>query len=397
MISPVMPVYGRADYPFERGEGPYLYTYEGKRYLDFMAGVAVNAFGHAHPYLVKALCDQAHKLWHVSNVYRIPEGERLAKRLCDISFADTVFFTNSGLEAWETGVKLIRKYFSTVGQPQRNRIITFEGCFHGRSMTSIAAAKTEKMVGGFGPLLDMFDKIDWGDLALVEKTITPQTAAICIETVQGEGGMRAASNEFMQGLRKLCDERGLLLFLDEIQCGMGRTGKMFAYEYAGIEPDVMCIAKALGGGFPVGACLATAKAAEGMTLGTHGSTFGGNPLAMAVGNAIMDLMEKPEFLQHVNKMAAYFWAKLDDVSKSYQGLFNDHRGKGLMQGLRCTQEGDMTKLMQAFRKNGLLSMSASDNVIRFLPPLNITEQHVDEAAAIMHKTIQEYLEKGAAA
>ncbi|MBI3419601.1 MAG: aspartate aminotransferase family protein, partial [Proteobacteria bacterium] len=359
--------------------------------------IAVNAFGHAHPYLVKALCDQAHKLWHVSNVYRIPEGERLAKRLCDVSFADTVFFTNSGLEAFETVVKVVRKYFSHTGQPQRTRMICFQGCFHGRSMTSIAAAKTPKMVDGFGPLPDLFDQVPFGDLPAVEKAITGQTSAIVIETVQGEGGMRVATPEFMQGLRALCDKHGLLLVLDEIQCGMARTGKMFAYEWVGMKPDVMCIAKALGGGFPVGACLATEKAAVGMTVGTHGTTFGGNPLAMAVGNAVLDLMEKPDFLPHVNKMGEYLWEKLDEVSRSYQGLFNEHRGRGLMQGLRCAQPDDMGKLVQALRKNGLLCMSASDNIIRILPPLIIEEKHVDEAAAIMHKTIVDYLENRPAA
>ncbi|HVY12498.1 MAG TPA: aspartate aminotransferase family protein [Alphaproteobacteria bacterium] len=395
MISPVMPVYGRVDIPFERGEGAYLYDARGRRYLDFMAGVAVNAFGHAHPYLVKALHAQAQKLWHISNVFRIPEGERLAERLCKHSFADTVFFTNSGLESFETGVKIVRKYFSHIGQPQKTRLISFQGCFHGRSMTSIAAAKTEKMVGGFGPLIDMFDQVPFGDLKAVEAAITPQTAGIVIEPVQGEGGMRVGTPEFLKGLRALCDKHGLLLFFDEIQCGMGRTGKMFAYEWSGVTPDVMSIAKALGGGFPVGACLATEKAAAGMTAGTHGSTFGGNPLAMAVGNAILDLMEDPAFLPQVNKIGDYLWKKLDEVARGYQGLFNDHRGKGLMQGLRCTQAEDPPRLLSALRKNGLLCMSASDNVIRVLPPLNINEQQVDEAADIMNKTIREYLESGA--
>jgi acetylornithine/N-succinyldiaminopimelate aminotransferase len=396
MISPVLPVYNRADLSFERGEGAYLYSHDGQRYLDFAAGIAVCGFGHAHPHLVQALKTQAEKVWHVSNIFRIPDGERLAKRLCAVSFADTVFFTNSGLEAFECAVKVVRKYFTHINQPKKTRIIVFQGCFHGRGMTAIAAAKTEKMVGGFGPLLDMFDQVPFGDLAAVEKAITPETAAIAIEPVQGEGGMRVGSKEFMQGLRALCDKHGLLLVLDEIQCGMARTGKMFAYEHTGVTPDVMAIAKALGGGFPVGACLVSEKAASGMTAGTHGSTFGGNPLAMAVGNAVMDLMEKPDFLPHIQKVSQYFWAKLDDVIKSYQGLFNDHRGQGLMQGLRCTQLDDQAKLIGNLRKNGLLCVSASDQVIRFLPPLIITEQHVDEAATILHKTITAYLDGKAA-
>jgi acetylornithine/N-succinyldiaminopimelate aminotransferase len=396
-ISPILPVYNRADIAFERGEGVYLFSDTGERYLDFAAGIAVNAFGHAHPHLVKALQTQAAKVWHVSNIFRIPEGERLAKRLCGISFADTVFFTNSGMEAFECGIKVVRKYFSHIGQPQKTRFICFQGCFHGRGMTAIAASKTEKMAGGFGPLLDAFDQVPFGDLKAVEAAITPATAAIAIEPVQGEGGMRAGTPEFMQGLRALCDKHGLLLLLDEIQCGLGRTGKMFAYEWSGIQPDVMAVAKALGGGFPLGACLASEKAAVGMGIGTHGSTYGGNPLAMAVGNAVLDLLEKPDFLPHVTKVGQYFWHKMEEVKKSYQGLFNDHRGKGLMQGLRCTQADDQAKLVTALRKNGLLCVGASDNVIRFLPPLIVEEKHVDEAAAIMHKTITAYLETGAAA
>jgi acetylornithine/N-succinyldiaminopimelate aminotransferase len=396
-ISPILPVYNRADISFERGEGPYLFSHTGDRYLDFAAGIAVNAFGHAHPHLVKALQSQAEKVWHVSNIFRIPDGERLAQRLCGISFANTVFFTNSGMEAIECGVKIVRKYFTHTGQPQKTRFICFQGNFHGRGMTAISASKTEKMAGGFGPLLDAFDQVPFGDLKAVEAAITPATASILVEPVQGEGGMRAGTPEFMQGLRALCDKHGLLLFLDEIQCGMGRTGKMFAYEWSGIKPDVMAIAKALGGGFPMGACLASEKAAVGMTPGTHGSTYGGNPLAMAVGNAVLDLMEKPDFLPRVTQVGQYFWNKIEDVKKSYQGLFNDHRGKGLMQGLRCTQPDDSTKLVGALRKNGFLCVGASDNVIRLLPPLIIEEKHVDEAVAILHKTITAYLETGAAA
>jgi acetylornithine/N-succinyldiaminopimelate aminotransferase len=404
MTTHILPVYNRADLSFERGEGPYLYDQNGKRFLDFTAGIAVNAFGHAHPYLVEALHQQAQKVWHVSNIFRIAGGERLAERLSVLSGLGRTFFTNSGLEAWECGVKIIRKYFTHNDQPEKTRIISFHGCFHGRGMTAIAAAKTEKMVGGFGPLIDMFDQVPWGDLGAVREAITSQTAAICIEPVQGEGGMRSASPEFLQGLRDLCDEFGLLLFFDEIQCGMGRTGKMFAWEWSGVKPDVMCIAKALGSGFPVGACLAGEAACAGMTAGTHGSTFGGNPLAMAVGNAVLDLMEKEDFLPKVNGIAAYLWEQFDRLITEYPALlqtndqspFHEHRGKGLMQGLRCREADDNLKLVAALRGNGLLCVAASDQVVRFLPPLIIEKQHVDEALAILVKTLSEFVKHKAA-
>lgn len=399
-----MPVYNRANLSFDHGEGAYLYTPEGKRYLDFAAGIAVNAFGHAHPYLVEALAAQAKKLWHVSNIFRIPEGERLAARLCAMAGLDRIFFTNSGLEAWECGVKTIRKYFTHIGEPQKTRIITFEGCFHGRGMTAIAAAKTEKMAGGFGPLIDMFDQVPFGDLESVRKAITPATAAINIEPVQGEGGMRAATPAFLKGLRALCDEFGLLLFFDEIQCGLGRTGKHFAWEWSGVKPDVMCIAKAMGGGFPVGACLASEKAAAGMVAGTHGSTYGGNPLAMAVGNAVLDLMEKPDFLPRINNVADYMWAQFDRLITEFPALigtnatpvFDEHRGKGLMQGLRCLDPDDNLKLVAALRANGLLCVGASGQVVRFLPPLIISEQQVDEAFAILVQTVSTHVKQKAA-
>jgi len=386
-----MPVYNRAALVFERGEGAALFTAEGRRYLDFAAGIAVNAFGHAHPHLVQALQAQAAKLWHVSNVFQVGGAERLAGRLCRLSGLDTVFFTNSGVEAWECGVKVVRKYFTHNGQPQKNRMITFQGCFHGRSMTAIAAAKTEKMVGGFGSLLDMFDQVPWGDLEAVCAAITPETASIHIEVVQGEGGMRAASADFMQGLRQLCDQHGLLLYLDEIQCGMGRTGALFAYQHCGVKPDVVCVAKGIGGGFPLGACLATEAAAAGMVAGTHGSTYGGNPLAMAVGNAVADLMEEPGFLPHVQRVGDYLWQQLARLLHQFPQHFNAHRGKGLMQGLRCVEADANGKLVAALRENGLLCVAASDNVIRFLPPLIITERDVDEACAIIHRTVQDYI------
>jgi acetylornithine/N-succinyldiaminopimelate aminotransferase len=397
MITPMMPVYNRADLAFERGEGPYLFATNGKRYLDFAAGIAVDAFGHAHPYLAQALKNQADKLWHVSNIFRIPEGERLAKRLIELTFADTVFFNNSGSEAWECGVKVIRKYFTHIGKPEKTRLITFQGCFHGRSMTAIAAAKTEKMAGGFGPLIDMFDQVPWNDLPALREAISKETAAICIEPVQGEGGMRAATPEFLQALRSLCDEHGLLLFLDEIQCGMGRTGELFAYKEAGIKPDVMCVAKGIGGGFPLGACLATEKAAAGMTPGTHGSTYGGNPLAMSVGNAVLDLMMDRAFLPQVQTIANYMWQAFDGIIASFPTFFNDHRGKGLMQGLRCVEKDDNLKFVAALRDRGLLAVGAGDQVVRFLPPLIITEKHVDEAVEIIRETAQHYMKTKVAA
>ncbi len=395
MTNHIMPVYNRADLSFERGEGAYLYTPDNTRYLDFAAGIAVNALGHAHPALVKALQAQAEKLWHVSNIFRIPGGEKLATRLCALSGLDRVFFTNSGMEAWECGVKVIRKYFTHINQPQKTRIITFQGCFHGRGMTSIAAAKTDKMVGGFGPLIDMFDQVPWDDLEAVKKAITPETAAICIEPVQGEGGMRAASDEFLKGLRSLCDQHGLLLFYDEIQCGLGRTGKMFAHEWSGVKPDVMCLAKAIGGGFPLGACLASEKADSGMVPGSHGSTYGGNPLAMAVGNAVMDEMEKSDFLPHVEHAGNYMWRTLDNVIKEFPEFFTGHRGRGLMQGLRCAKPDDNLKLVAALRTNKLLCVAASDQVVRFLPPLIIAGQQIDEAAHIITHTVSDLIKKSA--
>ena len=339
----LMPVYNRADLYFERGEGAYLFDDKGERYLDFVAGIAVAALGHCHPQIVATLKKQAETLWATSNLFKTHSGDRLAQRLVDLTFADTVFFQNSGVEAWECGVKTIRKYFSAIGQPQRYRIICFQGCFHGRSLTAIAASKAEKMVGGFGPLIDGFDQVPWGNLAAVRAAIGDTTAAIVIEPVIGEGGMKVADPEFLRALRKLCDEKGLLLYFDEIQCGMGRTGKLFAHEWAAVTPDVMCIAKALGNGFPIGACLATAKAAQGMTPGTHGSTYGGNPLATAVGNAILDVMTAPGFFDAVASKGDYLRRTLEGIIARHPTVFSGIRGRGLMQGLVCvlpnTQSG----------------------------------------------------------
>ncbi|SMF67047.1 acetylornithine/N-succinyldiaminopimelate aminotransferase [Azospirillum oryzae] len=387
MIPVVMPTYARADIVFERGEGPYLYATDGRRFLDFAAGVAVNALGHAHPYLVEKLTEQAKKLWHTSNLFRVAGQESLGKRLTEATFADTVFFTNSGAEAWECGAKAVRKYHYDSGNPQKNRIITFEQAFHGRTLGAISAAKQEKLVHGFDPLLDGFDQVPFGDLDAVRAAITPATGGICVEPIQGEGGIRAGSVEFLRGLRALCDEHGLLLFLDEIQCGMGRTGKLFAHEWAGITPDVMCVAKGIGGGFPLGACLATERAASGMTAGTHGSTYGGNPLATAVGNAVLDVVLAPGFLDNVQQTSASLRGRLEELVAKHPSLFLELRGQGLMLGLKLGQP--VGEVVAKLRANGLLSVPAGDNVVRLLPPLNIGDSEVNEAVAILDRTAQE--------
>ncbi len=390
MIPVVMPTYARADVVFERGEGPYLYATDGRRFLDFAAGVAVTAFGHAHPYLIKALTEQAHKVWHTSNLFRVAGQESLAKRLTEVTFADTVFFTNSGAEAWECGAKVVRKYHYENGNPQKTRIITFEQAFHGRTLASISAAKQEKLVKGFGPLLDGFDQVAFGNLNELRNAITPETGGICVEPIQGEGGIRTGSVEFLRGLREVCDEFGLLLFFDEIQTGMGRTGKLFAHEWAGITPDVMAVAKGIGGGFPLGACLATERAASGMTAGTHGSTYGGNPLATAVGNAVLDLVLAPGFLDGVQKISGVLQGRLKDLIAKHPSLFLELRGQGLLLGLKVAPPvGDVVAKLRA---NGLLAVPAGDNVVRLLPPLIIGEEEVEEAIAILDQTAREWTE-----
>jgi acetylornithine/N-succinyldiaminopimelate aminotransferase len=379
----MMPVYARADIYFERGEGCYLFDDKGERYLDFIGGIAVTGLGHAHPAIAKALKDQADKLWITSNIFKTHVGDKLAQRLVDLTFADTVFFQNSGVEAWECGVKVIRKYFSAIGQPQRYRVISFDGCFHGRTLAAIAASKAEKMVKGFGPMTDGFDKVAWGNLNEVRNAITAETAAIMIEPVVGEGGMKPASTQFLRDLRATCDEFGLLLYFDEIQCGMGRTGKLFAHEWSGVMPDVMCIAKALGNGFPIGACLATAKAAQGMVVGTHGSTYGGNPLATAVGNAVLDVMTQPGFIDDVKKKGDYLETKMLELVKRHPKVFTECRGKGLMRGLVSIPLN--TDVVKALRDEKLLALGAGENVVRFLPPLIVTESQIDDAVAIIDR------------
>jgi len=383
MVVPVnshlLPTYARVDLAFERGEGAWLYTAEGERYLDFTAGVAVNALGHSHPRLVEALTEQAHKVWHVSNLYRIPEGERLADRLCAISFADTVFFQNSGAEAIECAIKMARKYQSASGKPERYRIITFEGAFHGRTLAAIAATGNKKYLEGFGPPVDGFDQVAFADLDATKKAIGPQTAAIMIEPVMGEGGVRVVPHAFLKALRQLCDQHGLLLIFDEIQTGIGRTGDMFAYEHTGVTPDVMTLAKALGGGFPIGACLATTEASKGMTAGTHGSTFGGNPLAMAVGNAALDLATADGFLERVRKNSLLLKQRLAEMKDRHSSVIAEVRGEGLLMGLRMVPPA--SAMVDELRNEKMITVAAGDNVVRLLPPLIIGEEEISEAVA----------------
>src|ERR1700680_3891840 len=324
--SHLLPVFARVDLGFERGEGAWLIATDGERYLDFTSGVAVNALGHAHPHLVAALTEQAQKLWHVSNLYEIPEAERVAQRLCDASFADVVFFCNSGAEAVECAIKTARKYQAVNGSPERYRIITYEGAFHGRTLATLAAGGQKKYLEGFGPVVEGFDQVPFGDLDAVKKTIGPETAAILIEPIQGEGGVRVVPTPFLRALRELCDQHGLMLGFDEVQTGVGRSGSFFAYQRGGVAPDVMGVAKAIGGGFPLGACLATAEAGKGMTTGTHGSTFGANPLAMAVGNAVLDVVLAPGFLDKVRRSAILFRQRLAEIKDRHANVVGDIRG-----------------------------------------------------------------------
>jgi acetylornithine/N-succinyldiaminopimelate aminotransferase len=372
-----MPTYARADLAFERGEGAWLYAVGGERYLDFAAGVAVNALGHAHPHLVETLTEQAKRLWHVSNLYRIPEGERLAERLCAASFADTVFFNNSGAEAMECAIKMARKFHSANGHPDRYRIITFEGAFHGRTLATLAAGGQKKHLEGFGPIVDGFDHAPLENMKAVKELVGPHTAAILIEPVQGEGGVRVVSPAFLKNLRQLCDETGLLLIFDEVQTGIGRTGSLFAYQRAGVAPDIMALAKGLGGGFPIGACLATSEAAKGMTAGTHGSTFGGNPLAMAVANAVLDIVLAPGFLDTVQKNALLLKQRLAEIKDRHPAVIAEVRGEGLLVGLRAI--GPSADLVDALRNERLLAVAAGENVVRLLPPLIVTASEIAEA------------------
>jgi acetylornithine/N-succinyldiaminopimelate aminotransferase len=379
----LLPVFARVDLAFERGEGAWLIGTDGERYLDFTSGVAVNALGHCHPHLIAALQEQATKLWHMSNLFKSPDGERLAARLCEQSFADFVFFCNSGAEAMECALKVTRHYHFSRGKPERTRIITFEGAFHGRTLGTLAATGAAKYLEGYGPPLQGFDQVPLGDLEAVKKAIGPDTAGILIEPLQGEGGVRAPPHAFFRELRQLCDDNGLLLVFDEVQTGMGRTGELFAYKRLGITPDVMSLAKALGGGFPIGACLATAEAAEGMAPGSHGSTFGGNPLAVAAANAVLDVMLKPGFFEHAQKMSLLLKQKLASVVDRHPGVLSEVRGEGLLIGLKAVvPSGD---LVNALRGEKLLTVGAGENVVRLLPPLIVNEAEIGEAVARLER------------
>ena len=384
-ISPVIPVYNRSHIMFERGEGAYLYTKDGDKYLDFLSGIAVNALGHSHPHLLEALHTQADKLWHLSNVFPNEPLTRLSQRLVDLTFADSVFFCNSGTEAIEAGIKAVRKYFTEAGTPEKHRIITFEGAFHGRTFGAMAATGTDKILEGFEPRLQGFDKVAV-DLDSVRAAITPNTAAILVEPVQGEGGVMPLPEEFFCTLRKICDEHDLLLFADEVQCGVGRTGKLFAYQNCCVAPDIMSIAKGIGGGFPLGACLMVEKVAKALKVGSHGTTFGGNPLAMAVGNAVLDVVATEEFLAQVRRVGDYLGKRLQEVCDKFPHIVEEVRGVALMRGLKVKDPLLNTDLLLKLRDNKLVVNAAGQNVIRIIPPLIIDESHVDEAFKMICKT-----------
>ncbi len=388
MITPVMPTYGRWDLAVERGEGCYLYTTDGRKFLDFTSGIAVTSLGHCHPHVIEAITKQAGTLFHSSNLFRIPGQEKLAERLVANSFADTVFFNNSGAEACEMSLKVARKYQSETGHPEKYRVIGCNGSFHGRSFATLAAAGAEAYLKGFGPVMDGFDHVAWNNLNEMRNAVTPETAAIIVEPVQGEGGVRAPSADYLKGLRAVCDEFGLMLIFDEVQCGMGRTGKLFAHQGVGVAPDIMAVAKALGNGMPIGACLATEKAAVGMVPGSHGSTFGGNPMSVAAGNAVLDVMLAPGFFDKVNDTAKYFWGKLDALVAAYPKLFESVRGSGMLLGVKCVvTAGDV---VAKAREKGLLVLTAGDNVLRILPPLVAGAKEIDEAVGILTKVASEW-------
>jgi len=390
MIDPVMPTYARTDVAFERGEGLELYAEDGRRFLDFGAGVAVTALGHCHPHLVAELRQQVETLWHTSNLYRVPEQEKLAERLVAATFADSVFFANSGAEAVECALKMARRYHDQTGNPERFRVIACEGGFHGRTLATIAAGGQEKHLAGFDPIVEGFDQVPFGNLNELRAAITPQTAAILVEPVQGEGGIHPGTLDYLRGLRQVADEFGILLIFDEVQTGMGRTGKLFAHEWAGIAPDILAAAKGLGGGFPVGACLATEAAASCLSAGSHGSTFGGNPLAMRAANAVLDVMLEPGFMDHVDAIAEFLWRRIRGLVTFHPRIIEEVRGAGLMVGLKCVV--DNTALIEKLFRGGLLCVPAADNVVRLLPPLIVEEHHINEALAIIDRACLE-LEK----
>jgi acetylornithine/N-succinyldiaminopimelate aminotransferase len=393
-MSAVLPTYARADIAFSHGEGVYLVAENGQRYLDFGAGVAVNVLGHSHPHLVSALTEQVAKVWHVSNLFQSKGQEKLAERLCKATFAERVFFCNSGAEAMEACIKMARKYHAHKGAPERYRLITFEGAFHGRTLATLAAGNQEKHLAGFGPKVEGFDQVELGDLAATRAAITDETAGIIVEPLQGESGVRHATWPFLRALRQLCDEHGILLIFDEVQTGVGRTGRFFAYEWSGIEPDILGVAKGLGGGFPMGACLATEEAASGMTVGTHGSTFGGNPLAMAAANAVVDVVLQEEFLANVRQTGLLLKQRLAELTDTYGDIIEEIRGEGLMIGIKCRLPNN--RLLEALHRQNMLTIPAGDNVVRLLPPLIIGEQDVHDACSKIGSACAELRRQSAA-
>ncbi|MDP6440880.1 MAG: aspartate aminotransferase family protein [Pelagibacteraceae bacterium] len=386
-MSSVLGTYARKNISFSKGKGCYLYDLKGEQYLDFASGIAVNSLGHCHEHLVKIIQEQSKKLWHVSNMFVIPEQEKLAKRLTDYTFADFVCFQNSGSEATEASIKIARKYFHTIGQPNRKRIITFKGAFHGRTLAALFAANNPKHIEGFDPKVDGFDQVPFADLESLKKAITNETAGIMIETILGEGGIKEVPDYCLKGLRKLCDEKNLLLILDEVQCGIGRTGDFFAFENSGIVPDIAPIAKGIGGGFPLGACLLTKKVSVGMTPGTHGSTFGGNPLAMAVGNGVLDIILQDGFLDNVKKISKYFDQELIGLKKKYSKVILEVRGRGLLKGLKLAV--DNTKFIETLMRYKMLVVKAEEQVIRLFPALIVSKKEIDEAISKINETCKE--------
>jgi len=385
-MSAILGTYARRPVSFSHGKGCYLFSTSNDKYLDFVSGIAVNALGHCHDHLVKTVQEQAAKLWHVSNAFEIPEQERLAQRLVENTFADYAIFMNSGAEATEASIKIARKYFFEKGHPEKNRIITFKGAFHGRTLASLFAANNPDHIKGFEPKVEGFDQVDFGDHEALKKAINKNTAAIMVETILGEGGIKIIPDQCLQGLRKLCDEHDLLLILDEVQCGIGRSGKFFAFDWAGIEPDIVPIAKGIGGGFPVGACLVNKKAGSGMKPGNHGSTFGGNPLAMSVGNAVLDIILEKGFLENVVKIGEYFEAQLIKLKEKYPSVIEEVRGKGLLRGIKL--KSDNAKFLNELFEHKMLAVKASENVVRLLPPLIVKEKEIDEAISIIEKVCE---------
>ncbi len=387
-MSSILNTYNRKRISFKRGKGCYLYSTNGKKYLDFVQGIAVNSLGHTNNRLIRAINNQSKKVWHVSNAFIIPEQEKLAKRLTQKTFADYVVFQNSGAEATEVAIKLARRYFYSIGRPKKNRVLCLNNSFHGRTLATIFASNNKRSTEGFYPKVDGFDHFNFGNLKSLKKAITNRTAAIMVETIMGEGGIKTISNDFLKSLRKICNKKKILLILDEVQCGIGRTGKFFAFEHAGIKPDIVPIAKGIGGGFPLGACLMTKKVASGMIPGSHGSTFAGSPLACSIGLTVLDEIFKKGFLKNVQKISKYFHKKLKKLKQEYPKVIKEVRGVGLLVGLKISQ--DQTKFIKKLLDNKLLTVKASENVVRLLPPLNVKKKNIDEAVAILTKVCKTY-------